>query len=334
MKSVEIKSFGIENLSLTEKEIPRPKRGEVLVNIKSVSLNFRDYLTVEGKYNPNYKLPMVPCSDSAGEIVELGEDVEDWKIGDHVLGVFASNWISGKASHKDIRKTLGGPLEGTLQEYRVFPEKGLVLLPHNLSFLEGSTLPCAALTAWSSLTEFGKTNPGDIIVTQGSGGVSIFAIQFAKLFGAEVISITGSEDKEEKLSNLGASTVLNYKKLKNWGKEIKKITTLGADHVIEVGGSDTLEESIRALKPFGQISLIGILGGSSATLNLLPILMQNIKVQGILVGSKSAFESMNRAIEFNNIIPIVDKEFHLTEFKEAFSYLKSGKHFGKICIKL
>jgi NADPH:quinone reductase-like Zn-dependent oxidoreductase len=335
LKSVEIKSFGIDHLEITEKEIPRPKRGEVLVHIRAVSLNYRDFLTIEGKYNPNYKLPLIPCSDAAGEVVELGEDVGEWKIGDQVLGVFASDWVSGTASLKSIRKTLGGPLEGTLQEYRIFPEDGLVSMPPHLSFVQGSTLPCAALTAWSSLTEFGNTKPGSTIVTQGTGGVSLFAIQLGKLFGAKIFSTTGSEEKDEKLYQMGAFHVIHYKKIKNWGKEIKKISQTGVDHVLDVaGGTESLEESIRALKPFGQISLIGILGGSSASINLLPILMQNIRIQGILVGSKSAFVSMNEAISHHQMIPIIDKEFSLTEVKDAFLYLKSGKHFGKICIHL
>ena len=333
MKAVEIQSFGIENLSIVEKDIPTPKRGEVLVKIHAVSLNYRDYLTIEGKYNPNYKLPLVPCSDSSGEIIALGEDVIKWKTGDKVMGVFAPDWVSGTTNTQSIRNTLGGPNPGTLQQYRVFSETGVIPLPSNLTYIEGSTLPCAALTAWSALTEFGKTQPGDIILTQGSGGVSIFAIQLASLFGAKVIAISGSEEKEEKLKQLGVSTVINYKKNPKWGKEIKSLTG-GVDHVIDVGGSETLEESIKTLKPFGQISLIGILGGSMANINLLPILMQNIKIQGILVGSKSAFESMSRAIEINNLRPIINHVFSFSEHREAIRSLKSGSQFGKICIHM
>ena len=333
MKVVEILNFGIENLSIAEKEIPTPKRSEVLVKIHAISLNYRDYLTIEGKYNPNYKLPLVPCSDSAGEIVAIGEDVSKWKIGDRVMGVFAPDWISGTTNIQAIRNTLGGPNHGTLQEYRVFSENGIVRLPSNLNYIEGSTLPCAALTAWSALNEFGSTQAGDIIVTQGSGGVSIFAIQLSKLFGAKVLAISGSEEKEEKLKQLGVSIVINYKKNPKWGKEIKN-TTGGVDHVIDVGGSETLEESIKSLKPFGQISLIGILGGSTANINLLPILMQNIKIQGILVGSKNAFESMSKTIEINNLKPVINHVFGFTEYKEAIKSLKSGSQFGKICINM
>ncbi len=333
MKVVEIPNFGLENLKIAEAFVPTPKRGEVLVKIHAVSLNYRDYLTIEGKYNPNYKLPLIPCSDSAGEIVACGEDISRWKIGDRVMGVFAPDWISGTTNIQSIRNTLGGPNPGTLQEYRIFSENGIVSLPSNLTYLEGSTLPCAALTAWSALTEFGKTQPGDIIVTQGSGGVSIFAIQLARLFGAKIIATSGSEEKIDRLKNLGASEVIYYKKNPKWGKEIKSLTG-GADHVIDVGGSETLEESIKSIKPFGQISLIGILGGSTANVNLLPILMQNIKIQGILVGSKNAFESMCRAIEVNNLRPIIHQVYPLSEYKEAFKALKNGAQFGKICINL
>lgn len=333
MKVIEIQNFGLENLKISETEIPTPKRGEVLVKIHAVSLNYRDYLTIEGKYNPNYKLPLIPCSDSAGEIVACGEDITKWKMGDRVMGVFAPDWISGTTNIQSIRNTLGGPNPGTLQEYRIFSENAIVSLPSNLTYIEGSTLPCAALTAWSALTEFGKTQPGDIIVTQGSGGVSIFAIQLAKLFGAKVIATSGSEEKIEKLKNLGASEVLNYKKITKWGKEIKSLTG-GVDHVIDVGGSETFEESIKSLKPFGQISLIGILGGSTASINLLPILMQNIRIQGILVGSKNAFESMCRAIEVNNLRPLIHQVFPFSEYREAVRALKNGAQFGKICINL
>ena len=333
MKVVEFDTFGYKNLKLNQKEKPSPLEGEVLVKIHSVSLNYRDYLTVEGKYNPKYRLPMIPCSDCSGEIVEIGKGVIDWKIGDRVVGVFAPDWISGSTSIKSIRNTLGGPQEGTLQEYRIFPKGGLVSMPSTLSYIEASTLPCAAVTAWSALTEFGKILPGEKIVTQGSGGVSLFAIQFAKILGAGVYAISGSDSKLEKLRELGADFVLNYNTNPNWGSEIKKITE-GVDNVIEVGGSNTLTESIKALKPFGQISLIGILGGSISNLNLLPILMQNIRIQGILVGSKSSLESMIKAIDFHKIKPVIHKVYSIENFMDAFEDLKSGNQFGKICITL
>lgn len=335
MKAFEIGQFGLENLKLVERDNPRPKSKEVLVKIHAASLNYRDYLVVNGKYNPYFKLPLIPLSDGAGEVVEIGEDVTNFSVGDRVMGTFAPDWLSGQGTRAQIRNTIGGPNDGTLCELKIFTDHGLVSIPSHLSYEEAATLPCAALTSWSAMVIEGTVNPGDTVVVLGTGGVSIFALQFAKILGANVIATSGSDEKLEKAKQLGADYTINYKSTKDWSKEIKRITEgVGADHIIEVGGGGTLEQSIKSIRPFGQISLIGVLAGGSKDLNLLPVLMNNIKIQGIVVGSKAGFESMNKAISYHKLKPIVDKVFSFEESKESIEYLKSGNHFGKVCIKI
>ena len=336
MKTLEIPAFGLENLRITEREIPVPKKGEVLVKIKAVSLNYRDYLTVTGKYNPKYFLPLVPGSDCAGEVVEVGEGVSEWKLGSRVMGNFAQSWITGTPDFRSLRKsTLGGPADGTFTEYRIFPETGLVGTPQELSDEEAATLPCAALTAWSALFVETKIKPGDIIVVQGTGGVSIAALQFAKMAGATVIVTSSSDEKLQRAKSLGADYLINYKTKPNWGKEVRKITGMnGADHIIEVGGPGTLEESMTAVRLFGHISLIGVLAGYDANINLTPVLMGNIRIQGVLVGSRTSFEDMCRAVSAHKIKPVIDKIYPFEEYSKAFGELKAGSHFGKVCMKI
>ncbi|MDZ4724638.1 MAG: NAD(P)-dependent alcohol dehydrogenase [Leptospira sp.] len=336
MKQIQLSSFGIQNLSLVNvDEPPKPKGKQVLVRMRAASLNFRDTLVIAGKYNPKFPTPMVPCSDGAGEVVEIGEEVSEFKIGDKILATFAPNWIADKATHQEMRHTLGGPLNGTLREYIIFSEINIVKMPQHLSFEEGATLPCAALTAWSAFHIFSRLVAGEIVVIQGTGGVSLFGLQFAKLAGAKVILTSSSEEKIQKAKKLGADFCINYKETFDWGKVVRVYTDkIGADHIVEVGGAGTFEQSIIACKPFGVIHLIGILAGKSGELNLLPAVMNNIKIQGIVVGGRKAFQEMNRAIEISQLKPIVDRVFPMEDIKEALEYLKSGSHFGKIAIKI
>ncbi len=336
MKQIEISAFGLENLKLIDAPEPiKPKANQVLIRMRAASLNFRDHLVVTGKYNPKFPLPLVPCSDGAGEVVAIGEEVTEFKIGDRVLATFAPNWIAQEATHAEMRNTIGGPLPGTLREFAIFPDTGLVKIPAHLSFEEASTLPCAALTAWSSFHTFSHLLPGQKVVIQGTGGVSIFALQFAKLAGAVTILTSSSAEKLEKAKGLGADHLINYKEVEAWGTEVRRITNkVGADHVVEVGGAGTLEQSIIACKPFGVIHLIGILAGRSGELNLLPVVMNNIKVQGIVVGGRKAFIQMNQAMEASKMKPVIDKIFPIEETREAIEYFRTGSHFGKIVIKI
>jgi len=327
--------FGLENLKVIDRDIPKPKANEVLINIKAASLNYRDYLMATGKYNPKQKLPYVPCSDGAGVIVEVGPLVKTFKVDDEVMPIFSQKWLYGDPKRAYFKTTLGGPLDGTLSQYMCVPEESVVLKPKYLSFEEAATLPCAALTAWSALVKHGKIQAADTVLTLGTGGVSIFALQIAKMYNANIIATSSSETKIEKLKKLGASYTINYRKTPNWHKEVFKITKMiGVDHVIEVGGAGTLEKSIMSVRAGGQISLIGILSGSNDKLNLLPVLMRDVKIQGVLVGHKHSFENMLKAMEKLELKPVIDKAFDLEDSQEAFNYLKNGKHFGKVIIKL
>lgn len=325
--------FGTENLVKKERPLPSPGKNEVLLKMKAASLNFRDHLMIEGKYNPKQKLPLVPLSDGAGEVVKLGEAVTEWEIGDRAACLFAPKWISGSPTHQELRTTLGGPLDGTLQEYMVLPADALVQIPDYLSYPEASTLPCAALTAWSALVTYGKLKPGDSVLVLGTGGVSIFALQIAKACGCHVILTSGDDEKLAIGSKLGADEIINYRTTPEWGKEVMHRTgRRGVDHVIEVGGAGTLEQSIQAVRIDGTISLIGILAGNAKSINLLPMLMKNICMQGIVVGHKSGFKDMVQAFEKNRIKPLIDKSFNFDDFIGALEHLRSGNHMGKITV--
>jgi NADPH:quinone reductase-like Zn-dependent oxidoreductase len=327
--------FGMENLHLVDRPMPAPGPGQVLVRLRAASLNFRDLLMIRGKYNPRQPLPLVPCSDGAGEVVELGPGVERVKVGNRVAGIFAQRWLAGRPDHVMLRSTLGGPLDGTLQEYRVFSEEGLVHLPAHLTWEEASTLPCAALTAWSSLVVEGSVTAGSKVVIQGTGGVSIFALQFCKMLGAETWVTSSSDEKLEKAKEMGATHVINYTTTPKWGEEIFRMTgKVGVDHVVEVGGAGTIDQSIRAIAPGGCISLIGILSGAAQEIQLTRVLMQNVRMQGIIVGHRDGFEQMNRAIAVSGLRPSVDRVFAFEEAPEAMAYMASAGHYGKIVIRV
>ncbi len=328
-------NFGIENLKLKEEPLRELEDNEILIEMKAVSLNYRDLLMIEGKYNPKLKMPLVPCSDGAGVVIQTGRKVKTLKEGDRVQTLFSQNWFDGKPDKSLFRSTLGGPLMGTLQKYKILSEEGVVKTPENVNDLEAATLPCAALTAWSTLIEYGEVKPGETILTLGTGGVSIFALQFGKLMGASVIITSGSEEKLQRAKILGADFTINYKTHPDWEKEVLKITDMkGADHIIEVGGVGTLEKSIRSVKVAGNIYLIGVLTGRQNPVDLTPVLMQNIRIQGIIVGHKRSMLEMNKAISYSNLKPVIDKIFSFEKAPEAFEYLKSGSHFGKISIEI
>ncbi|MCX7632167.1 MAG: NAD(P)-dependent alcohol dehydrogenase [Turneriella sp.] len=328
--------FGVENLHLRERAVPELDPYSIRIAIKAVSLNFRDYLMVSGQYNPKQKLPLIPLSDGAGEVIAVGSSVTRFQVGDRVMPTFSQSWIGKRPKSDDLRKsTLGGPLDGTARTIMQVPEWAAVAIPDHLSDAEAATLPCAALTAWSALVVMNQVKPGDVVVVLGTGGVSIFALQFAKMLGCTVIATSSSHDKLKKAAELGADYLINYREKPEWAKEVRKITHMqGADHIIEVGGAGTLEQSIRAVRMDGVISLIGILAGSSKEINLLPILMQNVRVQGILVGGREAFEDMCRAIAAHKLKPAIDRFFDFAELPEAIQYLKSGSHFGKIVLNV
>jgi NADPH:quinone reductase-like Zn-dependent oxidoreductase len=335
MKAVEIQdSFGLEQLRVVEREVPVVGRGQVRIRVKAASLNYRDLLMVRGLYNPRQPLPLVPCSDGVGVVEEVGEGVSRVAVGDRVCPLFAQKWFGGEPTHEAIRSTLGGPLDGMLMQEKVMSEESLVKVPDYLSDEEAATLPCAALTAWSALS-LGGLQAGQTVLLQGTGGVSMFALQFAKAMGARVIITSSQDEKLEKAKALGADEVINYKSTPEWGKVARGLTEKqGVDHIVEVGGAQTLKQSLRAIRVGGHISMIGVLSGVASEINVLPILMQQVRVQGVLVGSREGFESMNRAMAQHEIRPVLDKTFALEEVPEALQYMADGKHFGKICISL
>jgi NADPH:quinone reductase-like Zn-dependent oxidoreductase len=314
---------------------PEPRSGEVLVRIRATSLNYRDLLVVKGLYSRSLPLPLIPLSDGAGEVTEVGPGVTRFKPGDRVAAAFMLSWIEGEASEEKAQSALGGAIDGVLAEARVFPESGLIAIPDHLSFEEAATLPCAAVTAWHALMVGRGLTPGDTVLVQGTGGVSIFALQFARLAGARVIATSSRDDKLERVRQMGASDGINYKTYPDWDKEVRALTGgHGVDHIVEVGGAGTLGKSFRAVRVGGRISVIGVLSGGGGEVNLSPILMRNVQLQGIYVGSRAMFEAMNRAIALHQLRPVIDRVFEFDQVSEALRYQESGAHLGKVVIRI
>lgn len=333
MKSISIQEFGIDNLAIVERDTPRPGAKEVLVKMTAASLNYRDYMVATGVYNPKMKRPMVPLSDGAGVVEEVGSEVSRFKKGDRVAACFMQTWIEGPPTKQKGSSALGGAIDGVLREYAVFHEEGLVSSPASLSDIEVAALPCAAVTAWHALFEHAPGAPGDTILLLGTGGVSMFALQFAVAAGLRTIITSSSDDKLARARSLGAAETINYKITPKWDEEARRRTNEeGVDHVIEVGGSNTMPLSLRAVRTNGVMSVIGVLSGVEPSVSPTSILMNSVRVRGIYVGSRTMFERMNRAIEFHRIKPVIDKVFPWTEIKEALHYMESQQHFGKICL--
>lgn len=325
---------GFNALKLVERSQPQPHGQQVLIKINAVSLNYRDLLAVKGAYGSKQKLPLVPFSDGAGEVVAVGEGVTRVKVGDRVAGIFMQTWLAGHFSAEKSNSALGGGIDGVLAEYVTLHEDGVVHVPKHLSDEEAATLPCAAVTAWNALVTEGNFQAGETILIQGTGGVSIFALQFAKIMGARVIATSSSDRKLEKLLQLGASDVINYKSTPNWDEKVWQLTAgIGVDRVIEVGGADTLNKSVRAVRYGGHISLIGVLTGLKAEVSTASILHKGIRVQGVYVGSREMFAAMNQAIALHHLKPVIDRAFSFEQVKEALEYMESGAHFGKIVLR-
>jgi NADPH:quinone reductase-like Zn-dependent oxidoreductase len=326
--------FGLENLRQVERPQPGPGPGQVLLKIKAAALNYRDLLVIKGAYNPKMPLPRVPCSDAVGEVVALGPGVSRVKAGQRVAGLFMPGWLEGELDDTKAKTALGGSVDGLLAEYAVLDEDALVAVPAHLTDEEAATLPCAAVTAWNGLVVSGSVKAGDTVLIQGTGGVSLFALQFAKMAGARVIATSSSDAKLARVAAMGAAEGINYRTVTEWGDEVRKRTGgRGVDHVIEVGGAGTLAQSLRAVRTAGHVALIGVLSGYGQV-NPLPILMKGVRVTGIYVGSRAMFEAMNRAIALANLRPVVDRVFGFAEAVEAFRHLESGAHFGKVVIRV
>jgi NADPH:quinone reductase-like Zn-dependent oxidoreductase len=333
MKAWAIESgFGIENLRMADRPEPSAGPGQVVVRTRAVSLNYRDLMVTKGQYNPKMPLPRIPCSDGAGEVIAIGPGVSRVKPGDRVMGTFHQAWLAGEIREPLAKTTLGGDLDGMIAEQVVLSQDGVVAIPEHLSFDEAATLPCAALTAWNALAE-GGLKAGDSTLIQGTGGVSLFAFQFAKLMGARTLIISSNDDKLKRAAALGADETLNYRTNSEWEKWARQKTGEGVDHIVEVGGAGTLERSLKAARVGGHIALIGVLAGIGSV-NPLPILMKSVRLRGIFVGSRSMFDAMNRAIAQSRLQPIIDRVFPFAEFPDALRHMEQAGHFGKIVVRV
>jgi NADPH:quinone reductase-like Zn-dependent oxidoreductase len=325
----------IDQLVFDQVTVPAPGPGQVLVAIKAVSLNFRDLAVVTGRYPRNASQPTILASDGSGEVIAVGGDVAAFHVGDRVVGSFFQNWITGPYAREYGASALGGAIDGVLTQFRVFDQHGLLHVPEHLSLEEAATLPCAGLTAWNALVPTMHVQAGDTVLLLGTGGVSIFGLQFAKLHGARVIITSSSDDKLARAKALGADETINYKTTPEWDQEVMRLTGgKGVDMVLEVGGGETFPRSMNSVRASGQIAVIGVLTGVAGTIPLGMIGIQTLSVRGIFVGSVAMFEDMNRAIAANQLRPAIDRVFPFEQTADALRYMQSAQHFGKIVITL
>ncbi len=327
--------WGFEHLKLAERPEPRPGPHEVLLRMKASSLNYRDLLVPNRGYGSfTGNLPLVPLSDGVGVVIDVGAGVTRVKAGDRVCPCFQQGWIAGPPDLERLTRTLGGPVDGTMSELMCLPDYGMVKVPAYLSDLEAATLPCAALTAWSALVTHDAIGPGSKVLVQGTGGVAIFALQFAKLLGAHVTVISSSDEKIARVRAMGADAAINYRTTPEWAKATREITGgRGYDHIVELGGEKTLPQSLICIRPGGTLSMIGVLSGGTLSAQLGRVVTRQVRLQGVTVGHRDGFEAMLRALEQHELKPVIDKVFEFAELKEAMTYLKTGAHFGKVCIR-
>jgi len=334
MKAWEIVSAsGIDALELNERESPKPGPGEVLVRMRANSINYRDLSTILDPEARGLPYPRIPNSDGAGEVAAVGPGVTRWTPGDRVVGCFFQNWTAGGISAAAMASALGGPIDGVLAEEVLLQEDGLVPVPNHLSFEEAACLPCAAVTAWNCLVAGGGMKAGDTVLLLGTGGVSVFALQFCVAAGARSIVTSSSDAKLERARAMGARETINYVATPDWAKRVLELTGgRGADHVLEVGGPGTMEQSIEAVRVGGRVAYVGVLTGG--TINPLGIMRKSIRLQGVYVGSRAMFEDMNRAIAAHRLKPVVDRSFPFEEAREAFHHMQAAGHFGKIVVTI
>jgi len=337
MKAIQLKNgFGFEELTLVELEIPTPGPQEVLIRMRAASLNYRDLVILSGLMPIDIKFPFIPISDGAGEVVAVGQGVTKFQVGDRVAGNLQQQFIAGSPRAEVLRDSLGGPLNGVAAEYVVLHENGVVPIPDHLTWEEASTLPIAALTAWSMLMEYGGLKAGDTVLLQGTGGVSIFGLQFSLMAGAQAIITSSSNAKLERAKALGAWQTINYSEVPDWDKAVLELTGSGVDHVLDVGGAATMVKSINALRVGGTLSMVGFLSGLTIPeYDVTGILQKAATIRGSQVGNRDHFEKMNRAIAHHRLHPVIDHVFPLDRIGEAFALLAEGKqYFGKIVVQI
>jgi NADPH:quinone reductase-like Zn-dependent oxidoreductase len=335
MKVIELQSkFNLDSFRVVDKTPPKLAPHHVRVLMRAASINYRDLLVATSAYDPRIRLPIIPLSDGAGKVMEIGLDTTRFKVGDRVANVFMPGWLEGELTQEKGQSALGAHNNGVLAEYVDLPEDAWVRIPDHLTFEQAATLPCAAVTAWNALIAQGNLKAGETVLLQGTGGVSLFALQFAKISGARIIITSSSDEKLARAQKIGASEGINYRSAPDWDKRVRELTDgRGVDYIVEVGGAGTLPRSFKAVRTGGLISLIGVLTGAG-DVNPMPLLMKGVTMRGIYVGSRAMFESMNRAISLHKIEPVIDRVYDFAKIGEALTYLKSGTHFGKVVIRI
>ena len=330
MKLIELNNFGDEGFQKNERGTPTPCIGEVVIKVHAASLNFRDFMIAKGLYNPNIELPLVPLSDGAGEIVAVGNDVTEYNVGDRVTSVFWQDW---NANNSNRMVSTGSDAAGVLSEYAVLPKEAVLPIPEYMSYQEASTIPCAAVTAWTCI-KAANIGPGDTVLLLGTGGVSVLALQILKAMQANVIITSSSNEKLQRVKELGADHTINYKENPEWGSDAFGLSNGGVDLVIEIGGESTFPQTINALKIGGHISVIGALGGINVQLNLMQMVFKNLHVHGITVGSREDHSELNQFFEEHEIHPIIGKTVGFDDAINEIYGMPSGSHFGKIVIDI
>lgn len=332
MKAIPVNGGGLDNLSVEERPMPSPKAGEILVRWHATSLNYHDYLVAIGAIVvPPERIPM---SDGAGEVAAIGEGITGWKVGDKVMSMFFPNWYEGKPTMAKTRAIMGESVDGCIVEYACLSETAVTRIPAGYSFAEAATLPCACTTAWRGLMVEGKIEAGDKVLIEGTGGMSMFGLQLARAAGARVFATTSSDEKAERLIEMGAEAVVNYKDDSRWGKSINKLSGGGVDHVLDVGGGSTMVQSIEATAMGGHIASIGILGnGRKGEITFPKLFFKHLRLTGLAVGSNVMQQKMVDALDIFKIKPVLDRSFAFDELADAFRYQESGKHFGKIVVE-
>ncbi|MGO9311664.1 MAG: zinc-dependent alcohol dehydrogenase family protein [Syntrophobacteraceae bacterium] len=328
-------TWSMENLRIGARPDPQPGARQVRIRMKASALNYRDLLVPAHGYGSRMKqLPLIMLGDGVGVVDSLGEGVTRFKPGDRVCPVFFQSWMSGAPNQRRLSLSLGCELDGTMAEFMVLPEEGVALAPAHLDDVEAASLPAAAVTAWRALVTEGRSRPGDKVLVQGTGGVSLFALQFAKMLGAQVIIISSSDEKLARARAMGADETINYNTVPEWGKYARETAGgEGVDHVVEVGGQLTMAQSLRAVRPGGTISVIGVLSGATLNVPLGQIVTRHVRLQGITVGNGDDFAQMARAMALHKVHPAISRVFAFEELHTALDFLASGKHFGKICIR-
>ena len=334
MRAYELReAIGVEGVVLNpDRPTPEAGQGEILVRVRAASLNYRDLLIARGAYRSGAKPNTIPLSDGAGDVVAVGPGVTRFKVGDRVAGAFFPDWLGGEVSTEAVSRARGGSVDGMLAEHTVLHETAAIAIPAHMSFEEGATLPCAGLTAWNAVVEIANIRAGETVLVLGTGGVSLFALQFAKLRGARAILTSSSDDKLVMAKTLGADEVINYRETFDWHKKVVELTGgRGVDLTVEVGGAGTLERSIRATRLGGAIALIGVVA-EPAQIDPRLVMSRGVRLQGVIVGSLEMFAAMNAALTEAELRPVIDRVFPFEEAREAYAHLQSARHFGKVVI--